>query len=85
MFRKWFDIVLLVIALLIAVDRYYPAVMCALGIRAVEPSERNAGADIVAAARSQIGVTVKYAPAYEAIEYPNGDHMGTVPAAHHLI
>lgn len=71
--RKCVGYLALAIVLLIAADRYYPAAMCALGIGAVEPSERNAGADIVAAARSQIGVTVKYAPAYEAIEYPNGD------------
>ena len=71
--RKCVGYLALVLVLLIAADMYYPAVMCALGIGAAEPSERNAGADIVAAARSQIGVTVKYAPAYEAIEYPNGD------------
>ena len=73
MSRKCLDAVLLTLVLLVAADRYYPAVMCALGIGADEPIERNAAADIVAAARSQIGVTVKYAPAYEAIEYPNGD------------
>ena len=71
--RKCFDYLLLATVLLIAADMYYPAVMCALGIGAPEPSERNAGADIVAAARSQIGVTVKYAPAYEIIKCPNGD------------
>ncbi|HEY0061173.1 MAG TPA: DUF1287 domain-containing protein [Telluria sp.] len=34
-------------------------------------------ADLVAAARAQIGVTVSYSPRYEKIAYPNGD----VPAA----
>lgn len=71
--RKCVGYLALALVLLLAADMYYPAVMCALGIGAAEPSERNAGADIVAAARSQIGVTVKYAPAYEAIECPNGD------------
>ena len=71
--RKCVGYLALVLVLLIAADMYYPAVMCALGIGAAEPSERNAGADIVAAARSQIGVTVKYAPAYEATECPTGD------------
>ena len=66
--RKCVGYLSLVVVLLIAADMYYPAVMYALGVGAPEPSERNAGADIVAAARSQIGVTVKYAPAYEAIE-----------------
>ena len=63
----------LLIVLLIAVDRHYPAIMGKLGFGVGVPSERNAGLDIVTAARSQIGVTVKYVPAYEAIEYPNGD------------
>ena len=71
--RKCVGYLALVLVLLLAADMYYPAVMCALGIGAAEPSERKAGADLVAAARSQIGVTVKYAPAYEAIECPNGD------------
>ena len=71
--RKCVGYFALALVLLIAADMYYPAVMCALGIGAAEPCERNAGADIVAAARSQIGVTVKYAPAYEVIECPNGD------------
>ena len=71
--RKCVGYLALVLVLLIAADMYYPAAMCALGVGVTVPSERNAGADIVAAARSQIGVTVKYAPAYEAIEYPNGD------------
>ena len=71
--RKCVGYLALALVLLIAADMYYPAVMCALGVGVTVPSERNAGADIVAAARSQIGVTVKYAPAYEAIEYPNGD------------
>lgn len=73
MLRKCFDIVMLVVVLLIAADRYYPVVMCALAFGANSKVERNAGLDIVTAARSQIGVTVKYVPAYEAIEYPNGD------------
>ena len=68
--RKCVGYLALAIVLLIAADRYYPAVMCALGIDA---SDQKAGVDIVAAARSQIGVTVKYAPAYEAIECPGGD------------
>ena len=68
--RKCAGYLALAIVLLIAADRYYPAVMCALGIDA---SGQKAGVDIVAAARSQIGVTVKYAPAYEAIECPGGD------------
>ena len=34
MFRKCFDIVALVIVLLIAVDRYYPAAMSMLGFGA---------------------------------------------------
>ena len=71
--RKCLGYLLLALVLLVAADMYYPAVMRALGIGAAESGERNAGADIVAAARSQIGVTVKYAPAYEAIECPNGD------------
>ena len=68
--RKCAGYLALAIVLLVAADRYYPSVMCALGFDA---SERKAGLDIVAAARSQIGVTVEYAPAYEAIECPNGD------------
>ena len=41
-------------------------------------SRRSAGvlaanADIVAAARSQVGVTVHYDPAYRALAYPGGD------------
>ena len=71
--RKWLDLLALAIVVLIAVDRYYPAVLCALGIGAAEHSDRNAGLDIVSAARLQIGVTVKYAPAYEPIGCPNGD------------
>ena len=51
--RKCVGYLALALVLLIAADMYYPAVMCALGIGAAEPSERNAGADIVAAARSQ--------------------------------
>ena len=66
--RKCVGYLALALVLLLAADMYYPAVMCALGVGVTVPSERNAGADIVAAARSQIGVTVKYAPAYEAIE-----------------
>lgn len=34
MSRKCFDAVLLTLVLLVAADRYYPAVMCALGIGA---------------------------------------------------
>ena len=30
-------------------------------------------ADILAAARSQVGITVHYDPAYRSLEYPNGD------------
>ena len=33
----------------------------------------TAGLDLVAAARSQIGVTVKYDPSYQKIAYPGGD------------
>ena len=71
--RKCLDILALSIVLLIAVDRYYPAAMVGLGLGADNPVERNAGVDIVAAARSQIGITVKYAPSYEPIKFPNGD------------
>ena len=31
------------------------------------------GLDIVSAARSQVGVTVKYDPRYQKLDYPNGD------------
>ena len=51
--RKCVGYLALAIVLLIAADRYYPAGMCALGIDA---SDQKAGVDIVAAARSQIGV-----------------------------
>lgn len=37
------------------------------------PAAGNPTADIVRAARSQIGVTVRYDPAYVSLEYPNGD------------
>ncbi|MDP0490548.1 MAG: DUF1287 domain-containing protein [Verrucomicrobiota bacterium JB023] len=33
----------------------------------------NTAADLVVAARSQIGVTVKYDPSYVALDYPGGD------------
>ena len=71
--RKCVGHLSLAIMLLVAADRHYPAVLDALGVGTEVVADRNAGMDIVAAARSQIGVTVKYAPAYEAIEYPNGD------------
>ena len=51
--RKCAGHLALAIVLLIAADRHYPAAMCALGIDA---SGQKAGVDIVAAARSQIGV-----------------------------
>ena len=68
--RKTLGYLVLAIVLLIAVDRYFPAVMCVLG---TDVKGQKVGLDIVSAARSQIGVTVKYAPAYEAIECPSGD------------
>lgn len=71
--RKCFDYLLLALVLLIAADRYYPIAWQLLPQEAGASIDRNAGLDIVRTARSQIGVTVKYAPAYEAIEYPNGD------------
>ena len=71
--RKCVGHLSLAIMLLVAADRHYPAVLDALGVGTEVVADCNAGMDIVAAARSQIGVTVKYAPAYEAIEYPNGD------------
>lgn len=71
--RKCLDFAMLSAMVLIGVDRYYPAALSAMGIGAGESVERNAGADIVAAARSQIGVTVRYVPQFEAIGYPNGD------------
>ena len=37
------------------------------------PGAATNGMDIVSAARSQIGVTVVYDPAYRSIPYPNGD------------
>lgn len=49
-----------------------------IGIRLASPSAgmpeaATNGLDIVKAARAQIGVTVKYDPAYREIPYPNGD------------
>jgi uncharacterized protein YijF (DUF1287 family) len=41
-------------------------------ISAALPGNAN-GADIVAAARTQVGVTVHYDPAYRRLNYPNGD------------
>ena len=71
--RKSFDYLLLTLVLLIAADRYYPIVWQLLPQEVGASIDRNAGLDIVRAARSQIGVTVMYDPAYEAIECPNGD------------
>lgn len=71
--RKCVGCLALMAVLLVAADRYYPAVLNALGVGTKVVVDRNAGLDIVAAARSQIGVTVRYVPRYEPIECPNGD------------
>ena len=71
--RKCVGCLALTTVLLVVADRYYPAVLDTLGIGTEMVADRNAGLDIVSAARSQIGVTVKYVPAYEPIKCPNGD------------
>src|SRR5262249_24783704 len=48
------------------------ALVSALLIAAAQPT-RATGEDIVMAARSQVGITVHYDPAYRRIGYPNGD------------
>lgn len=40
---------------------------------ALSPLHAETGADLVAAARKQIGVTVTYDPAYVSLAYPDGD------------
>ena len=62
-----------VVALLLAADRYYPVARQLLSREPSASIDRNAGLDIVRAARSQVGVTVRYVPTYEEIGYPNGD------------
>jgi uncharacterized protein YijF (DUF1287 family) len=48
--------------------------LLAAGIAFLFPVSASAGnADLVAAARAQIGVTVQYDPAYRALGYPGGD------------
>ena len=59
--------------ILLAVDRYYPVACCVLGCFNCNPKDAGEGMDIVEAARSQIGVTIRYVPDYEKIDYPNGD------------
>lgn len=44
-----------------------------LVLLATLPLHAQTGANIVTAARKQIGVTVGYVPAYVALDYPNGD------------
>ena len=39
----------------------------------VSPLAAETGSDIVKAARKQVGVTVRYDPAYVALAYPDGD------------
>ena len=60
--RKYLGHLLLALVLLIAADRYYPIARQLLPQEAGASIDRNAGLDIVRAARSQVGVTVKYAP-----------------------
>lgn len=44
-----------------------------LAIAMTVPAIGNSAADLVAAARSQIGITVRYDPAYVPLDYPGGD------------
>ena len=51
-----------------------PIVFCCLtALAATFPAKASPAKDLVAAARSQIGVTLRYDPSYQRIGYPGGD------------
>lgn len=49
------------------------SLLCLLLLSLFAPAETNPGSKIVTAAREQIGVTVRYDPAYTSLPFPNGD------------
>ena len=52
--------------------RFAPAAVALALLVCAQPGHAT-GEDIVVAARSQVGVTLHYDPAYQRISYPNGD------------
>lgn len=51
----------------------FPPMKLLLVLLSILPLHAQTGGKIVAAARKQIGVTVRYVPAYVPLAYPNGD------------
>ena len=53
--------------------RVLPILIAILSIALMAPATADRAADLVVAARSQIGVTLHYDPAYASLDYPGGD------------